>query len=260
VRASWAKLSRPGHPEQASAAREGLFLRTDGVALFLPLSTVMKTAWMAWAAVMAAAAMIPLGCGSVQIDPDPQPAGCPTVAPKAGEKCSVAATGCAYTAGPCDVELSCKAANDVWKSSTTSCMPAAADCWSAQEGDVCAVVGDACGEGDGPCGEGFSSTCGEDHHWHIASIGGDDCPPPVSDYCISNGTQATCETDPACRWLTPGCGDFPLAAPGCFTTTDCNAAGCEPGTMCTQVSFNPCFGQNCDACGAETALCFPVKQ
>ena len=97
----------------------------------------MKTAWMAWAAVMAAA-MIPPGCSSVEIDP--QPAGCPTAAPKAGETCSVAAAGCAYTAGPCDVELSCKAANDVWTSATKSCLPAAKECWSAQEGDVCAIV------------------------------------------------------------------------------------------------------------------------
>jgi hypothetical protein len=242
------------------------------VAFFLPLarSTIaptgrgawekqiaMKTTWMVWAAaVMTAAAMIPLGCSSVSVDPEAE--GCPGAAPKEGATCSVAATGCAYDAGPCAVEMSCKAAGEAWTSETKSCSPAAKDCWAAGEGDSCADVNDSCGEADGPCGSGFATTCGADHRWHVESITGD-CPPPVpADKCQANETKPVCEAAEGCRWLTPGCDQGVTTVTGCFTAVDCTSGGCGPEAECMTVSYNPCFEKACDACAASAAICYAL--
>lgn len=213
----------------------------------------MKTTWMAWAAaVMTAAAMFPLGCSSVEVAP--QPEGCPAAAPNAGDSCSVAVAGCSYAVGPCAVELSCKAAGGAWTSKTTSCMPAAKNCWQAQEGDSCADVNDSCGEADGPCGSGFVTTCGADHLWHVESITGE-CPPPQPDECQSNPSQTACEATAGCRWLTPGCGESEVKVTGCFAAVDCAGDSCGSGAQCQLVSYNPCFEQACDACGADAMVC-----
>lgn len=104
----------------------------------------------------------------------------------------------------------------------------------------------------GTCGGDYAS-CGPEGIWHV-SIG--DCPPPPPpDYCASLGTQGACATDPSCRWLTPGCGDIPLAAPGCFTIDDCAPGSCGPSESCQTFSYNPCFEKKCDACSAPVSLC-----
>jgi len=268
----------------------------------------MKATWKIWAAaVMAVVGMIPVGCGGSVIigGQDPE---CPATAPKAGEACSVAASGCAYQEGPCKDTLSCDAVTGAWQSTALTCAPMAKDCWSASDGDVCAVVGESCGEGSSPCSY-FSNTCGEDHFWHSLSTGGgedccsyggvcpavqpqegdycdpcntqltcdypgtcggafascgpdglwhiaiSDCPPPPTDYCNVNGNQSACETDPGCRWLTPGCDPTGVSITGCFTTDECTSTSCAPGLMCQSVVYNPCFGKNCDACGAHTTVC-----
>src|SRR4051794_2145591 len=108
--------------------------------------TTIRTKWAA--AMMAIAGLIPLGCGSGAVS-DPQPPGCPTAAPKPGDACSAATTGCSYQEGPCEVGYSCSGPKGTWQvSGTTTCSPTAKECWSAQEGDVCALVGDACGESE----------------------------------------------------------------------------------------------------------------
>lgn len=62
---------------------------------------------------------------------------------------------------------------------------------------------------------------------------------------------------PACEDFSPGCGDDPLAAAGCYvrcpTDSDCGA-----GFTCRVVSINPCANSLCDACGQQVALCLPA--
>ncbi len=262
----------------------------------------MKATLKTWAAaMMVMLGMIPVGCGgSVVIGgQDPE---CPTAAPKAGDACSVTASGCAYQDGPCKETLSCDAASGAWQKAALTCSPAATDCWSATDGDVCAVVGESCGDSAPPCFT-FSNTCGADHLWHRSSSGDDggtcpevqpqegescaicytslscdypgscggayascgpdglwhvatgDCPPPPVDYCTFNDKQASCETDPGCRWLTPGCNPSGLTLTGCFQASECSPDSCMPGTTCQKVTYDPCFGKGCDACGAETSVC-----
>lgn len=263
---------------------------------------------------MAVVGMIPLGCTGSVVEIGSQPPGCPSAEPKAGDACSVKASGCKYTEGPCAVAMSCDPESGAWQSQTTSCSPVAKDCFSGQEGDVCAVIGETCGESPGPCDGGYFNTCGPDHHWHPSVAGGgtgggggccdpggacppmlptdgqpcspcpvtETCsypgpcggdiatcspqgtwqvgigvcpPPPPPDYCLTLGNQSSCESDPSCRWLTPGCGDVPIAAPGCFTINDCGPGTCGPSEICQKFTYNPCFNKGCDACGAPAQLC-----
>lgn len=180
----------------------------------------MKTTWKTWAAAMiAAVTMFPLGCGSV-VEVGGQPSSCPASPPKAGSPCDPSAAGCNYTVGPCAVALSCNPEIGAWQSLTTSCLPAAKECWSAQDGDVCANVGETCGESSGPCAPSFYNTCGEDHHWFSSGSttgGGDDC-------CPLNGTcPATmphegddcdaCYGPPACSYPSTCGGDYASCGP-----------------------------------------------
>ena len=121
-----------------------------------------------------------------------------------------------------------------------------------QEGDACDFCDapTACSY-PGTCG-GAAASCGTDGKWHVA-IG--DCPPPPVDACSGNGTQTACEGDSGCRWLTPGCSPNGLTVTGCFLINACSPATCQPGTTCQTVSYDPCFGKSCDACGADTTVC-----
>jgi hypothetical protein len=298
-------LRMPGSDGRAERARLTM-TRGEGAA--------MKTTWKSWAAVMMAAmGMIPLACTSSVVGGPAQPTGCPTTAPAAGSECSAAPAECSYASGPCTVKLRCDLDVGAWQSETMSCLPAAKDCLSGQDGDVCATVGETCAQSSGPCDlDGLVSICGEDHHWHFPDhVGGEGCcphsaacpaslpaegdpcdpcvgaqscgypstcgqnntaicqpegawhlfafgdcpPPPPPDYCTNNADQSTCETDPACRWLTPGCGETPLLSAGCFTNSDCAPGSCDPSQTCQTFSYDPCFGKGCDACGAPASLC-----
>lgn len=62
----------------------------------------------------------------------------------------------------------------------------------------------------------------------------------------------------ACEAFSPGCGDEPLPAAGCYTrcATD---ADCGAGLGCREFSINPCedhgTGAICDACGMNVKVC-----
>lgn len=194
----------------------------------------MKTTWKTWAAaMMAVVGMIPLGCGSV-VEIAAQPPGCPAAKPTSSSPCSEAASGCTYAEGPCTVELSCDPAIGAWQSATKSCSPVAKDCWSAQDGDVCAVVGDGCGESSGPCGGGFFNSCGEDHLWHSFASGGtgggEDCCPLTGECPADQPSEGEpcdpCYGAPSCSYPSTCGGDY--ATCGQDGVWHISIGGCPP--------------------------------
>ena len=137
------------------------------------------------------------------------------------------------------------------------CCPHSAACPASlpAEGDPCdpCVGAPSCGY-PSTCGQNNTAICQPEGVWHLFVFG--DCPPPPPpDYCTSNSTQSACETDPACRWLTPGCGETPIWGPGCFTKIDCGPGTCDQSQICQTFSYDPCLGKGCDACGAPASLC-----
>ena len=38
-------------------------------------------------------------------------------------------------------------------------------------------------------------------------------------------------------------------------TADCTADSCGQGYVCTEVSVDPCWNSNCDACSAPASVC-----
>jgi hypothetical protein len=100
---------------------------------------------------------------------------------------------------------------------------------------------------DTPCGpQQVTLTCGEDYLWHAA--------PPACD-CSAHLDPESCEADPACRFLSPGCDDPSLDKGGCFAKADCSAdVGCPDGKACTTVNANICTIDPCVTCMA-VSLC-----
>lgn len=159
------------------------------------------------ATLVMAALVTAAGCNtSVVVDSN-----CPADAPAAGAPCTAGAS-CEYQDGPCQTTFTCDAQEKAWKAEDTTCVPAAVDCWTASDGDVCAVPGDSCGEGAGPCGGGFENTCGDDHRWHASDYGYGDC---CDDSCWNecSGWEACPATAPA-----EGEGCYPY----CPGTTSCS--------------------------------------
>jgi hypothetical protein len=134
-------------------------------------------AWMAVVSVMAAIGATAPGCGSGN---DPA---CPETTPRAGSDCDTAAKSCTYQDGPCELTFACNSDHQMTLK-TSTCMPAAVDCWAAADGDTCALPGDSCGEQEDPCSSGFQNTCGDDHRW---KTGGNS----VAECCA---TRTTCPT------------------------------------------------------------------
>lgn len=256
----------------------------------------MKTTWKTWAlAMMAAAAMIPLGCSGSAVEVGSQPPSCPSAEPKAGAACSVTASSCTYAEGPCTVELSCDTKIGAWQSQTTSCLPEAKECWMANHGDICAVVGETCAKPSGPCGgDGLSNACGEDHHWHFSNGGysdGENCcphdgacpaslpsagslcdkcfgPPSCSYPSVCGGdyaTKASCESGitPEGLWHI-SIGDCPPPPPPDFCTNLGTQGACEMDAGCRWLTpgcgDTPILGAGCHTindCGPGT--CGPTE-
>ncbi|HEY0714009.1 MAG TPA: hypothetical protein VGF45_15115 [Polyangia bacterium] len=93
--------------------------------------------------------------------------------------------------------------------------------------------------------------------------------------CAAATTRAACQAKLSCRWLTPGCTQPKLAAPGCHerTAIGCVPGGCPAGKTCTTQVIDPCGERvspgapapsvdpmlipppNCDACGQQITIC-----
>jgi hypothetical protein len=141
------------------------------VAFFLHSAPGMMRGLVAAALVTLAGLLTAAGCNtSVVVNSN-----CPAAKPVTGAICASADESCQYQDGPCLMTFTCGAQEKTWHVEASTCEPAAVDCWSASDGDVCAIPGETCGEGSGECGGGFESTCGDDHRWMTAYYDYDDC-------------------------------------------------------------------------------------
>jgi len=84
---------------------------------------------------------------------------------------------------------------------------------------------------------------------------------PAGD-CTAYGDAATCQADPRCTWLIPGCGTPALASQGCYARADIgciSADACSGGRTCLKRVVNPCppsdGGATCTACGLVETIC-----
>lgn len=172
--------------------------------------------------VTAAALMTAAGCNSSVV----VASGCPGDKPVTGAACDAPGESCQIQDGPCEMTFTCgSGAEQTWKASASTCNPAAVDCWSASEGDVCANPGESCGEG-GECG-GFENICGDDHRWHTAYLDGGDC---CYDECCYDGCW--------CEWTEP-----------CPATPPFEGEPCDP-----ECQYDTCtYGEG--MCGATSATC-----
>lgn len=139
--------------------------------------------------------------------------------------------------------------------------PACPDLAPAQ-GEPCEEAGQVCEYPD-ECSGTYTATCiaGPSGAAWATSVNGPPCNPPPPEFCLNYTTSDQCEADSFCRWMVPGCGDAPLAAPGCYPAmgcdvdTDClNGGTCQKVSVvpeCAQANCNPC----CDSCGETVGIC-----
>jgi hypothetical protein len=74
--------------------------------------------------------------------------------------------------------------------------------------------------------------------------------------CALLDTPTACAGQLGCRWLAPGCGENPLPKAGCFPAVACSDDDdCAPLETCTDVVYDPCHGESCEACGMVTRVC-----
>lgn len=246
-------------------------------------------------AAFAAAALFVMGCkGNVSVDPsecqDPKPevppgawcppayecidgewmdtAGacpeplCPEAKPASGAACELIGQTCSYQEDiPCgpigEVQAVCTA--DGWEVMANYCQPEPV-CPDEMPipGADCADWPDAYA-----CNYAVESSCGtmmaflhcdisaEGMTWKLD--GG-----PTCGACEGYGAEADCNTDAACQWLTPGCGEAPIEM-GCYPKQGCDVTDCpDDSLVCVERIYDPCYGELCDACGASYFTCVPL--
>ncbi len=103
----------------------------------------------------------------------------------------------------------------------------------------------------------MAAGCGSRSELSQATSSGAAAPPPAG--CSQHTMASDCTQDAACRWLVQGCEyPSPQLALGCFPAADCASnADCGGGTICTMVSYDPCWEKKCDACSALADVCVP---
>ena len=178
-----------------------------------------------------------------------------------GDTCAFPGDGCGEDSGFCGGSFFHECGEDHrWHSFSSGggggCCPMVGPCPLAvpKNGDSCdPCFGPAWCTYENACG-GAYATCGAEGSWQVAI---DDCPPPPSDSCAIHGAEADCKSDPACRWLVPGCGDPKLPQAGCFPSLDCAPDGCAAGLSCQKAVIDPCYGKACNTCSADALLCLP---
>lgn len=191
--------------------------------------------------------------------PDP----CPPSQPADGETCPYPGTSCDY-----DDEFDCGGGGTVtstcteegWVSMTLFCQP------EPECPDELPLNGAGCDGWDFAyyCAYDVETSCGivqasascdfveAGPTWSVQLLDG--CPS-----CDAHFTAETCDANPACQWLEPGCGDPALAIAGCFPAEPCTADSCDEGETCIGVVIDPCWKTLCNACGEERDVCEPVE-
>ena len=207
-----------------------------------------------------ATAMLAPGCfGIATSNPPPSDIPCPSAMPTQGDACEVT-QDCEYGVDSCGMPITASCVNGAWEPQPISfCNPPPPDpqcppdlpalgsvcTWDWQPGFGCSYSVDI------GCGlQTISVLCNPTSVMVEYTA-------PTCGQCATLTTEAACVTDAACRWLTPGC-DMPvLPMAGCFPAADCAGdADCTTaGQTCQQVSYNPCYGKKCDACGAPVSVC-----
>lgn len=210
-----------------------------------------------------ATAMLTPGCFSTVTSnppgPDPLDPTCPATMPAGGSACSDAIT-CDYGMDECGLPLSASCDGSIWSvNGPVICNPPPPDpecpvdlpalgstCnWNWQSGFGCSYMV------DNGCGMQSISVMCDPNTTTVQYTA------PTCGQCSTLTSEGACNSDGACRWLTPGCGMPALPAAGCFPVMDCAAdTDCTtPGQTCQDMSYNPCYMQACNACGAQAKVC-----
>jgi len=208
------------------------------------------------------------GCdGADQTITNPPPAACPSEIPSSGDACPAVGLDCEYDKGCGGTWAYC--GEQGWELSHTTCNPPVPICPTEMP-----TVGEICGQ-QYPCAFQVPSPCGPldvvltcvgdgdgGSTWEYRTDGAGrpipiphcDLPP---DACHSYVDEAQCAADPNCQYLVPGCGDTTeqLVEAGCYPAIDCDADSCGDWGSCVTGIHDPCYGQACDACGAEINVC-----
>jgi len=207
-----------------------------------------------------ATAMLAPGCFGTATS-NPPGIGCPGSLPAPGDAC-FEANICDFGVDDCGLPLSATCSNGTWQvSGPAVCNPpppdpecpvdlpaAGAPCnWNWQTGFGCSYMV------DNGCGMQSISVMCDPTTTTVQYTA------PTCGQCATLTTEGACNTDAACRWLTPGCGMPALPQAGCFAVMDCAAdTDCTTaGDTCQDLSYNPCYNKACDACGGQAKVCLP---
>jgi hypothetical protein len=230
------------------------------------------------ATVGAVAMTLATGCenpGETTNNP-PTPGGCPENGVSNGDPCAEIGRTCDYGdySGDdfcSDTTAECTSEGWVTETSTSCNPPSINDCPSTAP-----QVGNTCTDGPGlfdyapsGCNYAFETPCGwqeavmscvyeEDGSIQWAFDFGEapscELPPEL---CNSYGDVALCGADPGCQWLVPGCAseEETTIDVGCYPASDCSETGCGDWGSCVTGVHDPCYGSQCEACGAELSVC-----
>ncbi|MFO0552050.1 MAG: hypothetical protein U0271_26930 [Polyangiaceae bacterium] len=186
---------------------------------------------------------------------DPGP-GCPIAEPWNGDPCEEVGRMCSYD-HPCGTltTLVAECTVDGWLTWQPRCGP------SGPCPIKMPVVGTDCSDySDAPYCY-YSVSCGAaESEVTLECIPGGDwaiVDPATCADCRLLANEASCATATGCEWLRPGCGDEaqPPIVEGCYPVEDCQTTGCAADEVCVDFTYDPCAGQDCNACGATYSVC-----
>lgn len=84
--------------------------------------------------------------------------------------------------------------------------------------------------------------------WNVVAL-----PCNAGSPCAMYTDPQSCDIDPACRWLSPGCDQVQIPE-GCYPAEDCVADACPAGETCTGFSADTCSDIDCNIC-SKVFLC-----
>lgn len=190
--------------------------------------------------------------------PEPE---CPESKPANGSPCPLIGQMCPYEeqvpCGPID-EVDYQCTDQGWVTTADWCQPepecpddlpvAGADCTGWDYAYACQyMIQTSCGQ------EMVFLSCAVAEsgamEWNIES-------PSTCAVCNDHGTEAECAASAECQWLTPGCSETPTQT-GCYPKVGCDVVACNDDSICVQTTYDPCYGELCEACGASYFACLP---